>query len=120
MDLESKRMRIYNNECIKTNFNNIDKYLSDCDKNYKLLCEIKNEALDRNELLGSIISFPVADGFAYYQVLKIKDNNAFVVVCKNLGDDYEEILIGKEGWIKLQFVKNQLELNNFFRKRGNI
>ena len=46
--------------------------------------------------------------------------DAFVVVCKNLGDDYEEILIGKEGWIKLQFVKNQLELNNFFRKRGNI
>lgn len=112
-------MRIYNNECIKTNFNNIDKYLVDCDKNYKLLCEIKNEALDQNEILGSIISFPVADGLAYYQVLKVEDKKAYVVACKNLGDDYEEILIGSKGWLKLQFVKNQFELDKFFRKRGN-
>ena len=113
-------MRIYSELRKKTNIEgDINVYLKECNENENLIRDINKECLAKNELLGFILHFPVADGYAYYQITKVNTSKVYVNVCEGIGDDYREMLIGDKGWIDKKKANGLFEMAKFYTKYGN-
>lgn len=89
--------------------------------NWKLLQSIDAAAAARGELLWRYIKYPVADGYAFYQIIRVTKTRARIRVCTGLGDDWHVLAWGREASIPLQqareFVRRQDGLAALFARK---
>lgn len=110
-------MRLYKNERTNVNYDmDPEIFCKAIDSNIKLVNEINNDCLKKNELLGFIISIPVADGEAFYQVIKIDDKKAKVEYC-NTGDDYRDYILGDGGYIRRNIIDSQFCFKKYLMEK---
>ena len=65
-----------------------EKYSEAIKNNFNLLEEINKRCKENNSLVGRYFTSSVADGFAYYQVVKENKNTVHIIRITGLGDDY--------------------------------
>lgn len=70
-------------------------------ENEARLSRIDREAIDAGVLAGRVIYYPVADGYALYQVIRTNKKTARIRQCVGIGDDYRVLLWGDEATIPL-------------------
>lgn len=101
----------YKENCQKVNWGkDYNKTIND---NYRLLNRIIEDCVKRNSIEGMILSFDVADGNAYYQVIKVNKKTVEVELCENLGDDYRVFNLGEGGLLNKDIALTEL----IFKKR---
>lgn len=65
-----------------------DRYDAAIKNNHNLLEKINNRCKEKNSLVGRYFTSSVADGNAYYQVIKENKKTVHIVRLVGLGDDY--------------------------------
>lgn len=106
----------YKDKCVKVDWDkDFNKSIND---NYKLMNSIIKDCVEKNTIEGLILSFGVADGEAYYQIIKVNKTTVNVELCENLGDDYRLATIGVKGTIKKQIALSQLEFKKYLINKG--
>lgn len=74
----------------------------------KLMDEIEELSRKHNTLLGRIVTFPVADGHAYYIITKVNKNTARLTWI-NFCDGYGCEFIGNESNVDINIVKQKIK-----------
>lgn len=90
-------------------------------ENEALLLKIDREAKEKGQLLWRFIKEPVADGCAFYQIIKVNKRTVHIEVCEGLGDDYYIPYWGDRATIELSYAAHNVsrrdQINAFFAER---
>ena len=79
------------------------------DTNLKQLEKQDKEAKRSDSLVGRYITEPVADGHAYYQIIKENKATVKIRLCVGLGDDWQVHYWGVEANIDKDYALQSLE-----------
>ena len=102
------------------NWDDIDEIISNSEKNLKQLKKI-----DKKQPVGSILYryfvVPVADDYAYYQIVKVNDSICVVRLCNGIClDNYKDNVLGDEATITVTTatseVNRRVALEKLFSK----
>lgn len=78
-------------------------------ENFDLLMNIDKQAKEKGELLGRFVAVPIADGRAYYQIVKENKNTVKIKLVENIGDDYMVDYWGCEATIDKDYAADNVE-----------
>ena len=96
----------------------IDKMLGLWKKNYNKMIQRDTQAQQRGELVGRFIDEPIADGYAYYEIVRENKNTVRIKHITGVGDDYMVHYWGSIATIDkdyaLQSIKRREALANIF------
>ena len=99
----------------------IDIALRAIDENYEQLKSIDKMAKAKGELLGRFVEIGVADGKAFYQIMRVNKNTVRVKALGGLGDDYILDYWGYEATVDKAYVESLVrsrdKLNELFGVR---
>ena len=77
----------------------------------------KSDALGDGVIVGKIFSLPVADGSAYYKVVKVNKRTARVEWLKELSlDDYQDRMLGDKGTVQISKIEPMLAYDKKLRE----
>jgi hypothetical protein len=89
-------------------------------ENWKSLNDLDKQAKEAGQLVGRYIKHQIADGYAYYQIIKEHKKSVRIRLCEGLGDDYFIQAWGGESTISidkaLSFISNREWLENLGKK----
>lgn len=88
------------------------KWLEHDDEFIRKLQEVSDQALENNSVVGYLLKFPVADGYAFYQVLSEKPLELGWAHC---GDAWQADPILLRG-IRISDVRKMMESDRAIRK----
>jgi hypothetical protein len=103
-------MREFNKEHGKIVYD--ENWEAQLNRNFDLLQEIDNEAKAANSMVGRILSFGYADGYAHYQIVRENKNTVRVQCLDGLGDDWVLPTIGACGTISKQIAMQHLSFKD--------
>ena len=78
--------------------------LKDWKTNFEQLTKLADEAKARGDLVGRYITRPIADGCAYYQIIRKNKNSVRIRVCTGMGDDWVIPAWGYEVTISMEIL----------------
>lgn len=82
------------------------------ENNFKVLNDVDAWAKKHNRLVGRYIKEQIADGYAFYIIVKETKNKVKIELCKNLGDDYCVPYFGDSATIDKAYAKKNIELRD--------
>jgi len=93
------------------------------DNNLNVLEGIDREQKAKGEILWRYFRRNVADGYAYYQIIKVTKKTAVVKICRGIClDEWTDNLLGEECSLPIQKVQelmyNRDALDNLFSKHN--
>lgn len=99
-------------------FDKIDALIANSDANYAHLRKIDKQAKENHFLLWRYFTTMVADGYAYYQIVKVNKTNVHVARCKGIAlDEYADDILGE--WSVLNKARaEQLIANRDFIEKS--
>lgn len=90
-------------------------------QNFVKMEEGNQKALEAGQLVGRIVKENIADGYAYYRVIKENKKTVRLQSVKGIGDDYQVPYWGDEATVEKKYVVSTLgyadRLNELFAKR---
>ncbi len=99
-------------------YNDFEKYMEVDTENINLLEKIDKEAKKKGDILHRILTFPVGDGRAIYQIVEVNDKIATLKVCLNIGDEWVEPVLGEIGEMPIEkvvsFLKGRDRIDDLF------
>jgi hypothetical protein len=113
---------IYTKQFPTDDFSDIDQTIKNSDANLahlKLIDKAQNEKGEN--LLYRYFNRPVADGYAWYQVVKVTQKTATVKWCDGIClDDYQDMMLGDESTLPRtmveKLVSSRIALEKLFSK----
>lgn len=107
---------------IDMGFDKIKELRENSQKNLDNLQAIDKEAREKGELLYRYFYVPVADGRAYYQIIKILGTKVAVRICFGIClDSYVDHVLGERSTLPLkkakQLVESRQALEDLFSKK---
>jgi len=93
-----------------------EKMLAESEKRYEELQKQDREAQNRGQLVGRYISQGVADGSAYYQVIRENKKTVRIRLFEGIADDYRVAYWGYETTIDKVFAINNIHGRDSLRK----
>jgi hypothetical protein len=93
-----------------------EKMLAESDRRYEELQKQDQEAKERWQLVGRYIEVGVADGSAYYEVIRENKKSVRIRLFKGIADDYMVGYWGYEATIDKQFAINNIHGRDSLRK----
>lgn len=92
-------------------------FLERLEKNEALVKQIEEIQRQRGELLYRFLHFPVADGYAAYQIVKTNQKTVRLEWCPAAtGDSYQDIILGEASSFPLLKAKQMLDNKDHFAK----
>ena len=92
------------------------------DMNFKNLKAIDENAKRKGSLLWRYIEEPHADGYAYYQIVKVNKKSVRIVNVTLGGDDWMIPYWGEETTIDIEYAKQSIKwrdgISKLFKKAG--
>ena len=79
------------------------------ERNFANLSKIDGAAKARGELLWRYMSEPVADGHAYYQIIKVGKTKVRIELCTGLGDDWSVRYWGHSAGIDRNYAEDSVK-----------
>lgn len=104
---------LYANNCEGAEY--LPDFNAQIESNYKTMLSQDALAKKNDVLVGRILAHPYADGYAYYQVVKVNRGRATIKSCLEIGDDWVLPAWGYEANIPADTVSNF-----FFYKEGHF
>jgi hypothetical protein len=95
---------------------NINEYLKSHEDNLNRLFDYDREARKRGTSVGRYFAIPVADGRAYYQVIKEFKNVVHIQLVTDVGDDWADHHFGNGGSFPKKDVMRYLQKMDAFRE----
>lgn len=87
------------------------------DRNYDVLKTIDREQRNRGELLWRYFRRNVADGYAYYQVVRVTKKSAIVEVCRGIClDEWTDNMLGEVCELPIKIVRDLIEQKDNLEK----
>ena len=93
-----------------------DDYDRVIESNNRLLNEINDRCKAKGTLVGRYFETPVADGFAFYQVIEVTKTKARVQRCVGLGDDYRDPQFMDCSLVNISYIQALVEETEHARK----
>lgn len=85
--------------------------------NYDALKIIDREQRDKGELLWRYFRRNVADGYAYYQVVRVTKKSAIVEVCRGIClDEWTDNMLGEVCELPIKIVKDLIQQKDSLEK----
>ena len=85
--------------------------------NYDVLKKIDREQRDKGELLWRYFRRNVADGYAYYQVVKVTKKSAIVEVCRGIClDEWTDNMLGDSCQLPIKIVDDLIKQKDAMEK----
>ena len=85
--------------------------------NYDVLKKIDREQRDKGELLWRYFRRNVADGYAYYQVVKVTKKSAIVEVCRGIClDEWTDNMLGDSSQLPIKIVDDLIKQKDAMEK----
>lgn len=85
-------------------------------RNFKQLEKQDREAKKAKKLVGRYISMSMADGKAFYQIVKENKKSVRIKVCIGLGDDWKVPYWGKESTIGKDYAASCIRVRDGINK----
>ena len=82
--------------------------LAEHDKNFAAMEARDKAAKEAGTMVGRYINYPVADGYAYYEIVKVNLRTVVVVCLTGLGDDWVLDLWGAKARIGRLYAETHL------------
>jgi len=106
---------------VDMDYNNWDRVKAILDGNFQQLQQIDAEAKKSGSLVGRYIRESVADGLAYYQIIKEGKRTVRIRICLDIcGDNYRVAYWGEEATIDRKYALKSVEgrdlLEQLFKK----
>ena len=87
------------------------------DHNYEVLKGIDREQRNRGELLWRYFRRNVADGYAYYQITKVRERTAVVEVCRGIClDEWTDNMLGEKCVLPIKIVNDLIQQKDNFER----
>ena len=80
--------------------NILEEMNSDWDRNYDTMVIRDENAKADGKLVGRYVREPIADGYAYYKIVKVKKSTIDIKLITGIGDDYSIPYWGTEASVK--------------------
>jgi hypothetical protein len=93
-----------------------EKMLAESERRYEELEKQDREAQNRGQLVGRYISQGVADGSAYYQIIRENKKTVRIRLFEGISDDYRVAYWGYETTINKEFAVNNIHGRDSMRK----
>lgn len=105
---------------LKTQSETVKEWFDREQRNISLIQKIDKEQKEKGETLYRFLFFPIADGKAIYQIIKINKKTVNISVCTEIGDDWIIPSLGSETKISKYIAEEEIKkrdlLNSFFKK----
>ena len=89
-----------------TDLNDWEKSYENIKHNLHILEGIDREQRRKGEILWRYFKRPVADGYAYYQVVKVTKKTALIKICRGVAlDEWTDNLLGEECSLPIEKVQ---------------
>jgi hypothetical protein len=92
------------------------------EENIKKMNEKDANAKNQNILLGRFLRESAADGYAFYEIIRVNKKTVRVRVIKNIGDDYRVPQWGNEATVPLNYAINNIQfrdrISDLFNKKN--
>jgi len=99
-----------------------EEFLKMIESNLKKLEREDDQAKAKSQLVGRYIREQIADGFAYYKIVKENKKTVRIELVRNIGDDYSVPVWGLKASIQKAYaIKNvgyRDRINEIFSKKG--
>lgn len=100
-----------------TPFTDWEKARVNSEHNYDVLNGIDREQRDRGLLLWRYFRRNVADGYAYYQIVKVTKKTAIVEVCRGIClDEWTDNMLGESCELPIDIVDNLIKQKDAMEK----
>lgn len=90
-------------------------------ENNQKLVDIDRQAKSEDTILHRYVSEQIADGYAYYQIIRVNKKSVRVRVCTGLGDDWQVPQWGAEATIPMAYAVENIRrrdgLEEIFSRR---
>lgn len=97
---------------------NVDNLFKMWENNFEKMVKKDKEAQRIGDLEGRYLRFPIADGYAYYEIVKENKKSVRIEVIKNIGDDWVIPQLGEKVTIQMapavQNIKQRVQMENLF------
>lgn len=93
-----------------------EKMLAKSEKRYEELEKQDQEAKNRGQLVGRYVSQGVADGSAYYQIIRENRKSVRIRLFEGIADDYRVAYWGYETTIDKEFAVNNIHGRDSMKK----
>jgi hypothetical protein len=98
-------------------FNDWEKARVNSEHNYEVLKRIDQQQRDRGELLWRYFRRNVADGYAYYQIVRVTKKSAIVEVCRGIClDEWTDNMLGEVCELPIKIVRDLIEQKDNLEK----
>jgi hypothetical protein len=87
----------------------MDEYFKQFNKNFEALSKQDEEAAKQGKLVGRVIQEQIADGYAYYVIIRENKKTVRIRRATGLGDDWTIPYWGDEATIEKNYVLNQFQ-----------
>ena len=94
----------------------MNKIIETWDRNFNNMIEKDKKAKAKGEIVGRYIKEPIADGYAYYEIISEGITKVEIKVVRNIGDDWVVPYWGEVARIDKNYVINGLEMEDNLQK----
>ena len=99
--------------------NNLNDHMADCarkeDENLAYMDMINKDCQRAGTLKYRCFHLQVADGYAYYQIMKVNKDTVMVRHIEGLGDNYMDDILGQGGTFPLPPIKRLIEAEDLVK-----
>lgn len=112
---------LYQQKYPTNDWSNVDTVIENSKLNLLELQEIDKKQKAKGKIVFRYFDVPVADGKAFYQVIKVTKTKAVVKLCSGIClDDYMDMILGEGGEIPLSVANDLIGRMDAIRKLFKI